>query len=581
MKCTVSEALVATMKAHGIRHVFGVPAAQLGLVMKGASQDPDFHFVTARHEEAAGHMAHAIAKTTGTMAACFGTVGPGAMNLVPGVAAAWADNIPMLVLTPNNQSYNVDPSKGLLQSVDQCGVYAPITKWSVPIRDAASAPEIFDQAIRVAKSGRPGPVHIDLPCDIGGMECEFDPDSISQIEAPRPAPSKTDIARVVEMLAAAKRPVLLAGGGVARSGAAKAFRDLLGATGLPATTSVNGRGVVPKDYPAHIGSGGVLGGEAVIKAYAEADLVLAVGCKISSWIPINKPPLYGSPPDQKLIQVDLSERVTGRNMKADIAILADAREFLEALSTAIDGVALGADRSWIGGLATAHAAYRDVVNGIADARVTEGTNIVNEAAAARAIIDLLPDDVIIAADGGQTMEWTHTFFHPDEPENLLFNPGMGHLGMGQPAANAAKLAHPDRPVVCITGDGAMGCTVQELETAVRYGLNVITFVFNDSHWGMYRPLSEALMSNDPAVFGTTLGDVDFGMVARGFGCYGDKISSLEEIPEAYAKAAASGRPAVIDVVVDFTPHPIDAFWVGHVLDGANLIPPEILAQMAQ
>lgn len=576
MAYTVSEALLAIMKAHGIRHVFGVPAAQLGHVMKGASQDPDFTYVTTRHEEAAGHMAHAVAKTTGQMAACFGTVGPGAMNMVPGVAAAWADNIPMLVLTPNNQSYNVDPGRGLLQSVDHCGVYTPITKWSVPIRDAVSAPATFDQAIRVAKTGRPGPVHLDLPCDIGGMPCAFDPGALSQVAPPRPAPAETDVARVASLLAQAKRPLLVAGGGVARSSATAAFRALLELTGLPATTSLNGRGVVPADYPLHVGSGGILGGHAVAKAFMEADLVLAVGCKFSSWMPIHKPPLYPSPPGQKLIQVDVSEWALGRNVPAAVTVLADAREFLSALIAAMAGKTLAADAKWAAGLAAAHTEYRRLVDGIADESFTKGTRIMNEAAAARAIARLLPKEVIVAVDGGQTMEWGHTFYHPDGPERLLFNPGMGHLGMGLPAALAAKLANPHLPVVCITGDGAFGCTLAELETAARYHLDVVIFVFNDSHWGMYRPLGEGILSNNTSVFGTKLTDVDFAMVARGFGCHGDSVSALEDIPAAYARAKAAGKPAVINVAVDFTPHPIDLFWVGHVLEGANLIPPELM-----
>lgn len=576
MSYSVSEALLQIMKAHGIRYVFGVPAAQLGHVMKGASQDPDFVYVTTRHEESAGHMAHAVAKTTGQMAACFGTVGPGAMNMVPGVAAAWADNIPMLVLTPNNQSYNVDPSRGLLQSVDQCGVYRSITKWSVPIRDAISAPATFDHAIRVAKSGRPGPVHLDLPCDIGGAPCAFDPAMLSQIAAPRPAPSESDIALVASLLAQAKRPVLVAGGGVARSQATAAFRSLLEMTGLPATTSLNGRGVVPADYPQHIGSGGILGGQAVIQAFAEADLVLTVGCKLSSWIPINKPPLYPSPRGQKLIQVDISEWGMGRNMPASVMVQADAREFLQMLTAALQGKPLAADRSWIAQLGATFKEYRKVVDDMADARTTKGTSLLNEAAAARAIARLLPKDVIVAMDGGQTMEWGHTFYHPEGPGKLLFNPGMGHLGMGLPAAVAAKLANPKSPVVCITGDGALGCTLQELETAVRYQANIITFVFNDSHWGMYRPLGEGILSNNTSVFGTKLTDVDFAAIAKGFGCHGDSVSTLEDIPAAYERALAAGKPALINVEVDFTAHPIDLFWVGHVLEGANLIPPELM-----
>lgn len=567
---TVSDALLATMKAHGIRHVFGVPAAQLGHVMVGASIDPDFTYLTTRHEEAAGHMAHAIAKCTGEMAACFGTVGPGAMNLVPGVAAAWADNIPMLVLTPNNQSYNVDPSKGLLQSVDQCGVFQPITKWSVPVREPVSAPAVFDQAIRVAKSGRPGPVHLDIPCDIGGADCAFDEGEISQTRPPRPAPSAEDIARVAKTIRAAKRPVVIAGGGVARSDAVTAFRRFIDATGIPATTSLNGRGSVSADYAGHIGSGGILGGFAVTKALAEADVVLAIGCKISSWMPLNKPPLYPSPPGQRLIQVDVSERVTGRNMAAAICVLADAREFLDALTEAVAGEVMAMHPGWVESLATAYSAYRGQVNAIADEVVTPGTSITNEAAMARAVVGLLPDDAIVAIDGGQTCEWAHTFYHPLSPRHVLFNPGMGHLGMGLPAANAAKLAHPDRVVACVTGDGAFGCTVQELETAARYGLSVLVVVFNDAHWGMYRPLAESIPTNTPGVLGTALTDVDFSTVAKGFGCHGETVGSLDDLPAAVDRALASGRPAVVDVKVDFTPHPIDEFWGGSVLAGVEL-----------
>src|SRR5690606_34985313 len=145
-----------------------------------------------------------------------------------------------------------------------------------------------------------------------------------------------------------------------------------------------------------------------------------------------------------------------------------------------------------------------------------------------------------------------------------------------PAAVAAKLANPKSPVVCITGDGALGCTLQELETAVRYQANIITFVFNDSHWGMYRPLGEGILSNNTSVFGTKLTDVDFAAIAKGFGCHGDSVSTLEDIPAAYERALAAGKPALINVEVDFTAHPIDLFWVGHVLEGANLIPPELM-----
>jgi len=206
MSDTVASILLRILKKHGIRHIFGLPAAQISMVMDGAGRDPFFTYVTTRHEEAAGHMAHAIGKLTDGMAVCFGTVGAGATNLVPGVAAAWADNIPMLVLTPNNQSRLVYPSHDLLQNVDQIGLYKSITKWSAVINYPERAPELIEHAIHVARSGRPGPVHLDIPCDIHTAPVTHDLDSIPSLARPRPVPSPVEIAALADRVAAARRP---------------------------------------------------------------------------------------------------------------------------------------------------------------------------------------------------------------------------------------------------------------------------------------------------------------------------------------------------------------------------------------
>ncbi len=573
MPDTVSSILLKILKRHGIRHIFGLPAAQLGLIMDGASRDPFFRYVTTRHEEACGHMAHAIAKTTDSIAVCFGTVGPGAMNMVPGVAAAWADNIPMLVLTPNNQSTQVDPEKDNLQNANQLDIYRPITKWNAAIRYPERAPELIERAIYLARSGCPGPVHLDIPCDIGTQPCEHDLESIPVLRAPRPAPSPRELDAVADALAAARRPLLLAGGGVARSRAAGLFNRLALESGLPATTTMNARGCVAPDCPGHIGSGGVLAGRAVIKAFAETDLILSIGCKFSTWIPINKPPVYPIRPDQKVIQVDIDSDRIGKSVPAAIGIAADAGEFLQLLLERLPALELDADREWIAGLRSEYETYCGVVNGIADQTFLEGTTMLSEAAAARTIRDLLPEDAIIVFDGGQVMEWTHTFIHPNSPADYLFNPGMGHLGAGTPFANAAKLAYPDRPVICITADGAMGCTIQELETAARYELNTITIVLNDSHWGMYRLLGEAILHNPE--FGTQLTDVAFATIAEGFGCYGEKVAGLEELPAAFQRAMQAGKPAVLDLAVGFTPHPMDDFWPVVVTRGMEFRPVDL------
>lgn len=572
MTQTVSSVLLKLLKKHGIRHVFGLPAAQIGLLMDGAGKDPWFTYITTRHEEAGGHMAHAIGKLGGEMAVCFATVGPGATNMVPGVAAAWADNIPLLVITPDNQRDSIEPGKDLLQNANQRDLYAAITKWNATITTPERAGELIEYAIHMARSGRPGPVHLNIPCDVGTMPCDYDVNLRPVLPRARPVPSRSEMEQVVALLREARRPVLLAGGGVVRADGHHAFRDLIDLTGFPATTTPHARGVVPFDAPTHVGSSGVLAGWGAAEALAEADVVLAVGCKFSSFVPLNKPPLYPFHPSQKVIQVDIDGEVLGRNVPLALGLVGDAREFLVLLNKMLEGVQLNADQDWIGQKVARYEAFQAEINRIADAHVTEGTNMLNEAAVLRAIARMIPEDTILATDGGQVMEWCHSFLQPRDPHDILFVPGMGHLGFGLPMAIAAKVARPDRTVVCITGDGAMGMTCQELETAARYGVKVITIVLNDRHWGMYRPFGELLANPN---FGTKLTDVDFAKVAEGYGCRGERVTSLEDLEQAFARAQDSNLPSVIDVQVDFTPHPVDAFWPVVILRGMDLTPVEL------
>jgi len=567
---TVASILLKILKKHGIRHIFGLPAAQISMVMDGAGRDSFFTYVTTRHEEAAGHMAHAIGKLTDGMAVCFGTVGPGATNMVPGVAAAWADNIPMLVLTPNNQSRLVYPSHDLLQNVDQIGLYKPITKWSAVINHPDRAPELIERAIHVARSGRPGPVHLDIPCDIHTAAVVHDIDSVPTLAQPRPVPSPVEVAALVERIAAARRPLFIGGGGVVRSGGVNAFRELCDLTGIPASTTAHARGLVPHRSDRYIGSGGVFAGTAFNKAAQEADLIVAFGCKFASMTPVNKPPLAPLPAGQIIVQIDIDADSLGRNVPIQAGLVGDARETLGSLTRALAGRQLSIDAKWVESLVIERRQWQARLEAIADEGSEEGTNLLNEAALVRAVAGALPSRTMVAIDGGQIMEWGHSFIEVDHPQDMLFVPGMGHLGFGLPMSIAAKLLHPERPVLCLTGDGAMGMTGQELETAVRYEVPVVVVVANDSHWGMYRPLGERLYCNKN--FGTKLTDVDFAAVARGYGAQGERVHDVANLSKAVARGFASGRPYVIDVTCNFTPHPVDGFWPAVILAGAALAP---------
>lgn len=573
MTVTVASVLLRILKKHNIRYVFGLPAAQLSQFMDGASKDPFFTYMTTRHEEACGHMAHAIGKMTDGMAVCFATVGPGATNMVPGVAAAWADNIPLLVLTPNNQSRSIYPAKDMLQNADQIGLYKPITKWSAVIDHPDRAPELIERAIHVARSGRPGPVHLDIPCDVHTAPVTHDLASIPTIARPRPTPSAVELDQLAELVAGAKRPFFIGGGGVVRSGGVDAFRALLKATGIAASSTAHARGLTPYATHDYLGSGGVFAGRAFNKAAQEADLIVAIGCKFASMTPVNKPPLAPLVPGQKIVQVDIDAETLGRNAPIDVGLVGDARETLLALAERLKGRQLSLDAAWVESLVAARRAWIEELNAIADSGTTQGSNLMNEAALARAVAAALPPRSIVAVDGGQIMEWGHSFIEVEHPQDFLFVPGMGHLGFGLPMAIAAKAARRDRPVLCLTGDGAMGMTGQELETAVRYDLPIVVVVANDSYWGMYRPFAEQIYQNKN--FGTRLTDVDFTQIAKGYGADGERIDKVEEIGPAIRRGFASGRPYVIDVACDFTPHPVDSFWPDVILAGMNMTPVEL------
>ncbi len=566
MECTVSAMLLAILKKHGVKYICGLPAAQIGLIMDGASRDPDFKYVTTRHEEAAAHMAASISRVTDTMGVCFATVGPGATNIVPGVAAAYADNIPLLVITGQNQARAIDPSIDQLQSGDQLGLFKSITKWNASIHHAERAPELIERAVHIARSGRPGPVHLDIPCDVGTQLCSYDLDMIPPYQLKRPTPSRQELQRVVDALSAARKPLLIAGGGVARSGAVKAFRALVGATDMLSMATANGRGVLDPASPNNMGSAGLVSGQVAIDVGQEADLVLAIGCKFSTFTPIHKPPHYPKPKGQKIIQIDIDAECLGKAAPIEIGLVGDAKSTLEALLDLLNaGTEFHQDKEWKRSMQRKRRECDELYRATAvNAKVVGGTGLLNESAVAKAIAELLPNNAIVAHDGGQTMMWTLSHIQVDSPEKSLFVPGMGHLGFGLPYANAAKLAHPNRPVFCLTGDGAFAMTIQELETAVRYGLNVIVIVFNDSYWGMYKPFGDILDNPD---FGTKLTTVDFAKVAQGFGCYAENVTELKELSAAIKRSMESNKPAVINVGVDYTPHPMDFLWPNIILDG--------------
>jgi acetolactate synthase-1/2/3 large subunit len=547
VRLTAGAALARLLGAAGVHEVFGVPAGKLAPFLRAVGEDDALTHVGVRHEAAAAWMAAAVYAATGRIAVAYGESGPGSHNLVSGLGSAFADNLAVLVVTSGAPSHVAYPFDGLVMETDNLKLFSASTRWGAVVRDPARLPALAHRALREALAGRPGPVHLEIPADVLATEAEYD---VAELDAPLArvvaragGADAGAVARAAELLLGAERPLVIAGGGVARAGAEAELRAVAGALGAAATATQMGLGVVATDDPSFFGHGGVIGGEAVVRALREADVVLAVGCRFSSWL------WDGSAPAVRgaLIQADVDPQIVGRARPVAEGLVGDARAVLAQLLEALGAREGAADPEWRAGLAAEHRAARAAYLQAAD----DGDAVLHPAVLADALGRALPDDALVVYDGAHTSFFTNDLTPATAPRTRFHEPGMGHLGFGIPYANALKLAFPDRPVVNITADGAFGFTLQELDTARREGIGAVHVIHNNSAWGVIR------LGQRRAGFelGTDLGGTDHVAIARAFGCHAERVTTAAEVGPALRRALASGLPAVIDVPVRLVPHP--------------------------
>ncbi len=552
---TGAQALVAALAAENVEHFFGIVGGKLTPLLHAISHDGAQHrmrFTGVRHEAAGPMMAAAVHAGSGRMAVALGEMGPGGLNLASGMGVAFNNNLPLLAITTNQHRAAAYPHSGMFMDLDTQAVLAPLTRWNAVVHDARRIPELVRTAFREALGGRPGPVHLDVPQDVLAAGCSFADDEFDLAparyrasHAPRPAADA--IAQAAQLLKEAKRPLIVAGGGVVTSGAQDAVRALAARLHCPVVPTQMALGVVPTASAHFIGHGGLIAGEAVRAAFERADVIVSVGCRWSSWMWDERGALARR--SHRVVSINVDPSALGQPVLHEVGMLADAQLALADLLAALPADApLQVDGGWLASVRAVRARYDEKLAVMA--RDTEET--MHPAALARAVADAMPDDALAVYDGGHTTFWSNDFTPVHEVRTRFHEPGMSHLGFGLPYALSLKLQQPGRPVFNITGDGSFGFTLNELDTARRAGLPVINVIHNNAAWGIIRQ-GQKMAGFE---FGTALEDTDYAAIARGFGCHGEVVVRAQDVAPAIERAIASGLPAVIDCRTKFLPHPV-------------------------
>jgi acetolactate synthase-1/2/3 large subunit len=573
-RLTGGEVLKRCLIQENVRYVFGVPGDQLYPLLDAFYKDKRIEFITTRHEAAAAHMADAWARMTGQPGVCVGTVGPGAANLIGGVYPAFADSIPLIVITAQNQTWRSYPDHGSQQGLDQLSLFKAVTKWNAVVSHWKRIPELTQQAFRIATSGRPGPVHLDLPSDV--LFQTGDEEKVKIVPPPSYRASEPPIgnASLIEqaaiLLVKAKSPLIHAGGGVLRAKASSELIELAEYLQVPITTSMSGRGAIPEDHPLCLIP--ACPGSGALAAQVEADVVLLVGCKLGDLDMWGLPPAWSDPSQQKFIQIDICSDMIGLNRPVDIGIVGDAKLTLSALLENIKRITPRREEN------PAVKEYKRIeklwLESFEEMSRSDSVPI-HPLRLIREVREFFPKDAITVVDGGNTAVWCLYLNRVYEPFTYLScaSGDSGHLGAGIPYAIAAKLAAPSKHVYCITGDGAFGFNIQELETASRLGIQAVFIVANDCSWGMIKSGQTLVYSK--RYIGVDFSDVRYDEIAKAMNCYGERIVEPSQIKPALHRAVESGLPAVLDVEIERDLIPPDfeilaAVW----LEGCEFPKPE-------
>lgn len=534
----VSEVIVKILEREGIKDAFGIPGAGINSLYQYLEKSDITHY-TMRHEEAAVHAADAYFRASGIMAAAICTSGPGATNFVTGLYTANIDSIPLIAIT--GQADTPLLGKDAFQCVDIVDMTKTITKGGWCITDVNQVPEIMKEAFKTARSGKPGPVVIDLPLNIQNTYIDYDPNSYVPYEIDRVKPDITKIKEAIKLLDEAKNPVIIMGGGVVLSDAVEECIKFAEYMQIPVITTYMAKGAIPLDHPLNVGSMGIqVGAPLGNKIFLDSDVVLGIGCRFTDRHTGNIDVYIG---DRKFIHVNIEPKEIDKILKAEIGIVSDAKEALIAL---LDEAMKTQKRSGSERIAS----LPELRKSLKRETYYENTPIKPQRVY-HELNEFFGDDTMFTTGCGLNQIWSGQFQEINKPRMYLPSGGAGTLGFDIPAAFGAKIAKPENKAVAVMGDFGFTFMVEELAVCAANKVPVIVVILNNAYLSLIRQNQKYAYNYEYAVSMQENHDlVDYVKVAEGFGCNAERVFNPEDIKGAFERAVKSDKPYVIDIIVE-------------------------------
>lgn len=541
--------LVKALREEGVDTLFGYPGACTIDISDELYRQNEIRVILPRHEQALVHEADAYARTTGKVGVCLVTSGPGATNLVTGLATANYDSVPLVCFTGQVARHLI--GNDAFQEVDIVGITRSITKYGVTVRNRADLGRVIKEAFYIARTGRPGPVLIDLPKDVMGElgSAEYPKDVNIRGYKPNTSVHIGQLKRALKMLHKAKHPLFLAGGGVNIAGANEVFTEVVEKTNVPVVTTVMGRGAIPTNHPLFIGNLGMHGAYAANMAVSECDLLFSIGTRFNDRITGK---LHAFAPKAKIVHIDIDTASISRNISVDVPIVADAKEAIVKMKEYVEPCNT---KKWLG---MVQAWMKEHPMDMKHRGEMGPKDIIDE-------INRQFEEAIVVTDVGQHQMFAAQFTEITEKKRIIMSGGLGTMGYGFPGAIGAKLGNPDIPVIAISGDGGMQMNIQEFATAVLEELPVILCVFNNTYLGMVRQWQKLFYGKRYGMTDLRSGALsrrtegaekpvytpDFVKLAESYGAKGIRVEKREDIKGAFEEAKKNTNvPTLIEFLID-------------------------------